>query len=385
MEGLSLYKGVEDLPRGHYIYGAEKRLGEGISTKTGVIATSDTTSPLVVQGMEDTVIPLFVRNFPLWAIFRKVPANGLSHTWAQWNAFSNNTFPTTISETGFINDDSNSYNRRTTNIAVFATRRTLPLKASLAGAAAGGVSSDLMGRELNGGLLTLARDGQNEMLRFQTTYNDAAHGGTGASGAQIAAAYQNPDGWYDPNGFNGLRYIANNETPPENTILVDISGGAWTDQRVLKGVHNAVNYLWDKGGRADCIVTGSAGSTALFADQFSLVRYDKQANSEIVPGFRVRTVDTDQGPLPVMLIPGNSLGTYVINDGGGNPHLYQDLYILDSEQFEIPYLGNPEPSIIRIPTAVNGQLVEASVLYAMYGLAALAPSISLARVQIKLT
>ncbi len=381
-----LYKEIEaDLPRGHFIAGYKSKALDKIATKAGVIATSDTTSPLVVQGLADTITPLFVRQFPIWGVFRKVPANGMSHTWAQWNAYTQTSDPNTISETGFVADDANSYNQRTTNIAVFAQRRTLPIKASLAGAAAGGLSADLMGREINGGLLTLARDGQNEILRYQATLNDAAHGGAGATAAQTAAAYQNADGKFDPNGFNGLRYIANNETPPENTLLVDVSAGTWTDQRVLKAIHNVTNFLWDKGGSADLIITGSTGSTALFADQFSLIRYEKQANAEIIPGFKVRTIDTDQGPLPVLVVPGMALGTYAINDAGGVPHLYQDVYVLNTNDFEIPYLGDPEPSLIRIPTAVNGQLVEATILFAMYGLAALAPSVSLARVQLKLT
>ena len=46
---------------------------------------------------------------------------------------------------------------------------------------------------------------------------------------------------------------------------------------------------------------------------------------------------------------------------------------VNTEQLFIPYLGNPEPSVIRLPRAVNGSLVDQAVIFGMYGLAAEAP------------
>lgn len=333
-------------------------------------ASSDSTSPIVAQDLAPDIVPVFVREFPLFDMIRKVPSNGLSHTYLQQTSFSQTTDPNTISETGAVSDDTNSYMRLTSNIAVFAIRRSVSLKAQFAGNAAGGPSTDLYGREVQGGLLTIARDAQNETLRYQTDVNNSAtaytNGGT---------KYTDPNGAYDANGYNGLRYVLNAQTPPENQFTADIRT-PWTDQRVLKSTRKMVNAIWDKGGKIDLLITNTAGAEALFEDQIALSRIilpPKQM--EIIPGFSVRAIDTDQGVIPVLVVPGNSLGTWSPNGGisGGSGTVYQDIIGVWTETLEMPYLGSPVPTVIRIPVAVNGQLVEVAIPFAMFGLACLAP------------
>lgn len=319
-------------------------------------ADTSSTSPITAQRLEPEVMPVFVRDFPFYDLIEKVQSNGVSHTFLQQTAFSQATDPHTMSETGTVQNDSNLYLRKTTNIAQIALQRGVTIKAGLAGQAAGGPSSNLMAREVEGGLLTIARDAQNEFLRYQESDN--------TSTTNTAA-----NGKFDANGVNGLRYVANTMAPPENNTIVDIRT-SWSDQRVLVAVRQIVANIIDKGGRPDLIVASTVGEEALFKDQMEFVRYIKEpARQQITPGLNVRAVSTAAGELPVVLVPGNAVGTWV----DATPATYADIFILQTDTLEIPYLGAPEPTIIRIPIGVSGQLSELAIPFVLLGLAVKAP------------
>lgn len=340
------------LPRNHTVFGAFEKKVEDLATKA--VADSGTTSPIVPQPLSPEVIPIFVSKFPLFDLLEKVPSNGLSHTYQQQTAFTQTTDPNTISEAGTVNDDTNSYVRQTSNVAVFAIRRGVTLKGQYAGQNAGGPASDLMGRELRGGLLTISRDAQKETLRYQDVDN--------ASTTSTA-----PNGKYDADGFNGMRWTMANRVPAANTIAVDIRT-PWTDQRVLKAVRKGVNQVWDLGGEIDLLIANTTGSEAMFEDQVDLVRYVRNDQVEIAPGLVVRAIQTDQGLIPVLVVPGDAIGTYT--DG---VNTFQDIIGINTETIAMPYLGNPEPSVLRIPLGVDGTLRELAIPFSMLGLACEAP------------
>lgn len=330
-----------------------KQMGMEIAQRAG---DTISTSPIVAQRLEPEVMPVFVRDFPFYDLIEKVPSNGVSHTFLQQTAHTQSPDPHTMSETGTVQNDSNVYLRKTTNIAQIALQRGVTLKAGFAGAAAGGPSNNLMAREVEGGLITIARDAQMEFLRYQESDNTS-----------LTATAAN--GKFDANGVNGLRFVANTMSPPENSAIVDIRT-IWTDQRVLVQVRQIVANIIDKGGRPDLIVASTAGEEALFKDQMELVRYIKEASrQQITPGLNVRAVSTAAGELPVLMVPGNHIGTWV--DGTGA--IYSDIFICQTETLEIPYLGAPEPTIIRIPIGVNGQLSELAIPFVLLGLACKAP------------
>jgi hypothetical protein len=350
---------TKDLPR-HHLLGdggqIDAAVREALDGKLQIrVADTGISSPLIAQELSPEVIPVFVRNFPLYDMVAKVPSNGLSHTFQQQTGFTTASDPATISETGTVSDYTNQYLRRTSNIAVFAHRRGVTLKAQFAGQNAGGVAADMMGRELSGGLIQMARDAQNEMLRYQES-------------TSTATTTTDPNGKFDANGFNGLRYQLLNNAPPENSQIVNVTSSGWTDQRVLKAVRQVVNAIWDKGGRPDLIVTNTTGQEDLFEDQFQLVRYVKSDQLEIIPGLTVSAISTPEGLLPVLPVPGNSIGTWT-----SSGHTYTDIFILSTETLEMPYLGSPSPTVLRIPIGTDGTLRELAIPFAMFGLACLAP------------
>lgn len=349
----SLYKPVtKDLPRQHFPLKSEQKM----YAFARAVADSGTTAPIVPQELSPEVIPIFVDAFPLFDMIEKEPSNGLSHTYQQQTAFSLNSTPAFIGEDGSVSDDQNVYVRQTSNIGVPAVRRGVSVKAQSAGQQSGGPASDLMGRELKGGLLTIARDTQNVALRYQEIF----------SGETTTTS---EDGAYLAEGFNGIRYVLNQLAPSANTIEVDITS-PWTDQRVLKAVRLGCNQVYDAGGKIDLLIANTTGSEAMFEDQFDLVRWvNADADHEIIPGLSVRAISTDQGLVPVLVVPGNSIGTWL----DGDENVYQDIIGVWTETLRMPYLGNPLPSVLRIPIGVDGTLRELAIPFAMFGLACMAP------------
>jgi hypothetical protein len=364
MKTRSLHKPVtKDLPREWGGRNLETKVGQYLVRAVG---DSGTTSPIVPQELSPEVIPIFVDSFPLFDMIEKEPSNGLSHTYQQQTAFSLNSAPSFISENGAVSDDQNVYVRQTSNIGIPATRRGVSIKAQAAGQQAGGPGSDLMGRELKGGLTTIARDTQNVLLRYQEVFSSETTT-TAEDGAYLAV------------GFNGLRYVLNQLSPAANTVEVDITS-PWTDQRVLKAVRLICNQIYDTGGKIDLLIANTTGSEAMFEDQFDLVRWvNADADHEIIPGLSVRAISTDQGLVPVLVVPGNAIGTWLDNSS----NVYQDIIAVDTETLKMPYLGNPLPSVLRIPIGTDGTLRELAIPFAMYGLACMAPQY-MGRVSLKI-
>jgi hypothetical protein len=317
-------------------------------------ADTNVASPIMADRLSPDVMPIYVDEFPLYDVIEKEPSNGVSHTFEQQTAFSGTTVPHTVGETGTVLDDANVYLRKTTNIMTLGVRRGVTLKALFAGQQAGGPSSTLEGREIKGGLQTIARDAQAEICTFQES---------NLSSTSLTSI----DGAFDSNGVNGLRYIMANFAPPENQAVVDVRT-AWTDQRVLLAVRTICDNIWDKGGKVDLAVVSSVGRRALMQDQLSLTRIvDK---TQITPGLLVSAIETDQGLLPLLPVPGNFIGKWVDATGA----VYVDIHIVWTETLRLPYLGSPEPTIITVPIGTDGQLRKLTIPFQMIGFAAEAPT-----------
>ena len=204
--------------------------------------------------------------------------------------------------------------------------------------------------------MTIARDAQLEFCSYQESDPTST----------TATA---PNGIYDANGINGLRYIVQNFAPPENSIQIDIRT-PWTDQRVLMAVRQVTDNIWDKGGRVDLAITSTRGMRALMQDQLALVRYIKEGEKmDLTPGLKVNAVQTDEGMLPVLPVPGNFIGQWTDANGA----TYVDIFIIWTETLELPYLGAPEPTVIKVPIGTDGQLRELVIPFMMIGFAAKAP------------
>jgi hypothetical protein len=326
---------------------------------------------LIQQGVEPVIYEEFVRVFPVYDLFEKEESNGLVHAWDVQTKYSQNTAdqPVTMSENAAANDDSNSYTQRTSNIGVFGTRRGASLKAMFAvrQGTAGAAFGDLSQRETDGGLMKIAHDVQAEMCRFQNTDN--------TSTTNTAA-----NGLYDSNGFNGLRYHCQNLAPAGNSVQVNVAPGSGYDpakQAVLTELGAAADAITDALGMpVDFVLTGVAGRRYLINEQLPLRRHVDKA--EVRPGLTLDTVELGSGAVPIYVVPGDSIGSYIV---GGKTYI--DIYVGISNYLSIPWLGGPTPTVLDIPIGADGTLRKLRIPFLMVGLA-IHSDVAIARVQVQI-
>jgi hypothetical protein len=297
-------------------------------------------SALIRQDLEPLLYELFVRQFPAWERFSKEPANGLVHAFNQVTEFGDAKFMT---ELGTVSDDESVYQRATTPISVIATRRGVSLKSQFA-TLAGGAGFNPEQLELTGGLRAVAH--RMQVTIFQG--NATASGGTAAT----------EDGLYDANAFDGLRKILN-QAQAKN---VDPFAGTPEDMR--GAIDDAATSVMDGGGQVSVVYTSATNKTLFDKQQDKNVRYiDTQV--PIIPGVLTNAVNTIFGPLPLVPVPGDSIGTYAIS----GPQTVGDMYLLDESSISLPFLGSDGPTVLDIPIGISGQLTHLFIIFGMWGLA----------------
>jgi hypothetical protein len=312
---------------------------------TPVMKALDTSSGAALQrqDLEPILQELFVRVFPAWDRFTKEPANGVVHTWNQVTDYGDAAF---MSELATVTDDTATYVRQTTNIAILNTRRGVTFKEQLA-VPAGGMSWDAQRLEIQMGLTAMAHKLQKTIFQGQASNS----GGTAS----------NELGLYDPNGFTGLRSILNTANAvnfqPYLTsnpdLFVDAVGQATVPITNAIGLSPTVIYM-----RAN-------EAQQLNSQQVSLQRIVDRV--EFVPGVQVPGIATPIGILPIVAVPGDSIGTYTATTFDSNT--VADVYLLNEGTITLPYLGSPGPTVLEIPPGVSGQLTRLFILWGMFGLA----------------
>jgi hypothetical protein len=303
---------------------------------------------LIRQDLDPFIVSMFVSIFPAWQRITKVPSNGVVHAWDQLTAYGEDS-SSYIPELGTVVDKTGTYVRQTTNIAVYGQRRGVSFKQQLA-VPAGGMSWDSARLEIQNGITQMAHDLQKTIFQGQASNS----GGTASSEL----------GLYDANAFNGLRSGLNNAyavnfqpyltSNPDNFVTAFNEGITNIANNV--GVPPSVVYArYDELGQ-------------LSNQQLSIQR--TVDSMEFVPGVQVPAVMTSVGRMPIVGVPGDAIGTYTATSTfDGNT--VADLYMINESQLQVPYLGNPGPSVIEIPPGVSGQLTRLYIVWGMFGLAIL--------------
>lgn len=301
-------------------------------------------SALVRQDLEPIMYELFVRVFPAFDRIAKEPANGLVHTYTQQTGFGGAEH---MSELGTVTDDRGTYVRATTPIAITATRRGVTLKQQYAALQSGsGFNPEQL--EMRSALLAVSSRLQQDI--FHGNANPTESAGTDADEA----------GLYDPDGFTGLRQILN------TARAKDVNPFASTPEDMRAAWDRACVEIMDAGGMASLIYARATDKTTFDLQQDKNVRYDRDL-TEVAVGVMTNSVNTVFGPLPIVAVPGASIGTYEYSSWGADNAA--DTYILDEGTISLPYLGASGPQIIEIPMGVGGQLTRQFIVFGMWGLA----------------
>ena len=299
---------------------------------------------LIRQDLEPILYSLFVKKFPFFERIRKEPANGLVHAFNQQTAYGTAVFQT---ESGTVTDDAATYVRQTTNVAVLATRRGITLKSQFALNQGGGPFNGLS-TELASGVTAIAAKLQTSLFQGNATTT------TGAGAATELGAY-------DANGFDGLRKQLG--TAAGTAQIVNKSSADY-----LATINNNVASILNAGGNPTAILASPTDYAGLVNEVTNLVRYNAPSQGQQVMGLTLGTVVTAAGELPILSVPGDSIGSYSISSSS-----YRDMYVVDEDSWSMPYLGSDSITTLEIPVGVNGALSRLYIMYVMFGLANKAP------------
>jgi hypothetical protein len=334
------------IPLSAWMAAGGAQLADAVASNPQLAKALDSSSgaALVRQDLEPIMHELFVRVFPAVDRIAKEPANGLVHTYTQQTGFGGAEH---MSELGTVTDDRGTYVRQTTNIAIIATRRGVTLKHQYAALQSGsGFNPEQL--EMRSALLAISSKLQQDI--FHGNANPTESAGTDAVEA----------GQYDEDGFTGLRQILNTGRAK------DVNPFAATPEDMRAAWDRAAVEIMDAGGTASIVYARATDKTTFDLQQDKNVRYDRDL-VDVAVGVQTNAVNTVFGPLPVVAVPGSSIGTYQYSSWGANGAA--DTYMLDEGTISLPYLGSPGPQIIEIPMGVGGQLTRQFIVFGMWGLA----------------
>lgn len=296
-------------------------------------------SALIRQDLEPVLQELFIREFPAYERFGRVPANGLVHAYDQVTNFGTAVF---MPELGTVTDDQSTYVRQTTNIGILATRRGVSFKGQFATLQSGsGFNPETL--EMQGGLRAIAHELQKAIFQGNSTNS----GGTLSS----------EDGLYDANAFTGLRAHLNTGR------VKDVDPTLSTPEDMRAAIDRACEEIVEQGGRASIIWCHPHEKVTFDLQQDANVRYMNQY-VDVAVGVQTNAVNTVFGPLPLAVVPGDSIGTYT-----RSASTRRDMYVLDESSISLPFLGSEGPTVLEIPPGVAGQLTRLFIVFGMWGLA----------------
>lgn len=310
---------------------------------------------------------LFVRQFPYWERILKEPSNGLVHAANQITAFGSLTpSQITTTELGNATDDTNTYNRLTFPIATFLSRRGVSLKEQFA-VRQGGAPYNPEEREIRGGVTQIAHAIQYHMLQGNSSY--AAQTATSEAGV------------YNANGFDGLR-IVTGQVPgsayavggatPSGSPYVDADNASQLGYASLPAnpitaaLLKATALVRNNGGNPSAVLISETAKYKLLQEQTQFLRFmgTNEATYEFTPGFKTEYIATQAGRLPVIGIPGDSVGTYNrVSDGV----LVEDAYVLDEVGLSAPWLGQENITALEVPIGANAQLSQLYLTFQLVG------------------
>jgi hypothetical protein len=302
---------------------------------------------LIRQDLEPMLYEVFIRMFPAYDRFPKEPANGLLHAWNQITAYGDAKF---MAELGTVSDDTSTYERKNTNIAILATRRGISLKSQFA-VMAGGMNYNPEAIELQGGLRAMSHKMQKTIF--------------GGNAAVASGTADDEYGLYDANAFTGLRQLlTTNAVNLDPSTFDGDDSSTWAGGAFRNKVDSALLPITQAGGNVSIIWGHPQEKVTFDEQQDAKVRLVGPNYVNIGVGATAQTINTYAGQIPFAVVPGDSIASYHI---GGTE--YRDLYLLDEGSITLPYLGSPGPTVLEIPIGISGQLTHLYIVFMMNGLA----------------
>jgi hypothetical protein len=317
-------------------------------------------SALIRQDLEVLVETLFVKTFPLYEAIRKTPANGLTHAYDVMTtpdpnmSATSNTVSTLISELSAVTFSASTYVRKTANVSLLGIGRGVSFL-ELAAVRGGGMAWDPTKMELAGGVTKIAYDAQTLICQGNGSYSSGTASNEGGT-------YLN-----SPTSYDGLRLVLGSVTGSSyaSNAAIQLEQGSLNMTQTLR---QALGKAAMQGGIPDWIVMTINAKTQLDEENEQNKRYNDTV--EVVPGVQVNQFAWANGIAKVLAVPGFSFGSYT-SPLSGAP--VEDVYFLQSDEIEIPWLYNEGITVLELPAALDYTLSQRYVIFQMLSLAVKAP------------
>jgi len=306
---------------------------------------------LIRQDLSPFITSMFVSVFPAWQRIEKVPANGLLHAWDQLTSYGDGTSSSFISELGTVVDKTGTYVRATTPIAQYGQRRGVSFRQQFA-VQAGGMAWDSARIEIQNGLTQLAHDLQKTI--FQGNATNSGGVSTDENGA------------YDANAFTGLRYLLNSSVTTATTSVNFAPYLTSSPANFVTAFNEGITNIANNVGVSPTVVYARMNEVGQLSNQQISIQRTVD-RTEFIPGVMVPAVMTAGGEMPILGVPGDAIGTYTST--ADSSRTVADMYMVNEQFLQIPYLGDANPMVIEIPPGVSGQLTRLWIVAGLWGLA----------------
>jgi|GEM_PF-3254057 len=312
--------------------------------------------PLIRTDLDPILYEAYLRDFPVLDEIRKIPANGVLHT------FNQRTSPGSASTISDLGDMSGAFSNsslsqfQSSHIATIVAPRAIGLKFQYA-VQQSGMNYNVAGDEnleIVGAMLAMSKKVQTLIL--QGNFSTASK------------TLNDEEGLTDANGFDGIRSMLKGGS----TSLTKATGDSYVDT-----INRAVGQIINAGGSARNLLVLCSLYTR-FQINLELQGYLRVVNT--VPGGGISTNLSANGLVTladwmarIVNVPadaqGNGLGNYTFS---GSP--VEDIDVLDLSTWALAYLGSATPSILELPVGFNNQLSRVYYPFYMVGLVGFVPS-----------
>lgn len=297
---------------------------------------------------------MFVKKFPFFEMLAAAQSNGLVHVANQVVATDSNAIgATAVTETGSIPYTSGVYNRASYPIMILGTGRGVTFK-EMAATVAGGGTVQPLETELKNGIIALARDMQYYMF-------------SGNASNTSSTTPTSEGGVYNSITIDGLRGVTGSVGTFAGNGAIQIDQVALT---LTDSIKAAAARLSDNGGTATAAVLTKRAKDALDSENGGNKRYTDNL-TDVVAGVRANTIACVDGDLPLMSVPGNTIGSYI---SPTTSSLVEDVYVLDLDHIVRRWLYSPTFTVLEIPSGVDGVLSSRYLIFIMAGLELAAPN-----------
>ena len=306
--------------------------------------------PLIRTDIDPLLREAYLRKFPLGDFVRRIPANGLVHTYDQRTSPGTAGFIDELGSISAVASDSTYVRSANSHIGVIAAQRQISLKLQYA-VAQSGMSFDLTGAgnlEVMGALTAIAI--ANQACIAQGNYTDGGK------------TLDDEEGLTNTKSFDGIRTILKDSS----TAVTKTLGESYMDS-----INRAVIGVLNAGGDVTALtVLMSLG--ARFAIDQELINFYRIMNSTPAGGIATNlgsnglmtVADTLTRFLPIPAASqGQGMGYYTLSGS-----VVEDLDVIDPSNLALAYLGSPTPSVLELPVGYNNALSNVYIPFLMNGL-----------------